>query len=460
MTPTTMTSPPTTAAFDSRRPWWMQGGFAPVERETYASPLEVTGSIPPELSGTYVRNGSNPSVGTSPHWFFGDGMVHGVRIGGGRAKWYRNRYVRTTMYESGAAFGEGPPGGATNQSNVSAIWHAGRLLTSGEVGSPYDLDPRDLSTRGVHDFDGRLPSAFTAHPKVDPVTDRMHSFGYGFTPPFLTYHLTDPDGSLVHHEVVDIPRSTMMHDFAITDRDVVFWDLPVTFDLAAALDFIEDPRRGRFPYAWTPDAGARIGVMPLGGGADRIRWFDLDPCFVFHGVNAFRRGNDVVVDVCRLTSMFAPGELLGGEASLRRWTIDLSTGTVDDSVLTDDDPGDLPTRDPRRLGRDYRFGYLLGSRQNPDTVDLGGLIKHDFRSGERQRWDPGPTSHANEWIFVPAGGDPDDDAGYLLTYVHDEAIDVSELVIVDASDVLAGPVARIKLPTRVPYGFHATWIPD
>ena len=158
--------------------------------------------------------------------------------------------------------------------------------------------------------------------------------------------------------------------------------------------------------------------------------------------------------------MFAPGELLGGEASLRRWTIDLSTGTVDDSVLTDDDPGDLPTRDPRRLGRDYRFGYLLGSRQNPDTVDLGGLIKHDFRSGERQRWDPGPTSHANEWIFVPAGGDADDDAGYLLTYVHDEAIDVSELVIIDASDVPAGPVARIRLPARVPYGFHATWIPD
>ena len=99
----------------------------------------------------------------------------------------------------------------------------------------------------------------------------MHSFGYGFTPPSLTYHITDPDSSLVHHEVVDIPRSTMMHDFAITDRDVVFWDLPVTFDLEAVLDFIEDPRRGRFPYAWTPDAGARIGVMrsvaaPTGSG--------------------------------------------------------------------------------------------------------------------------------------------------------------------------------------------------
>jgi len=108
----------------------------------------------------------------------------------------------------------------------------------------------------------------------------------------------------------------MMHDFAITDRDVVFWDLPVTFDLEAALDFIEHPHSGRFPYAWTPDAGARIGVMPLAGGADRIRWFDIDPCFVFHGVNAFRRRSEVVVDVCRLTSTFARGELLGGEASL------------------------------------------------------------------------------------------------------------------------------------------------
>ena len=419
----------------------------------------MQGAIPPELSGLYVRNGSNPASGDSPHWFFGDGMVHAVRLGGGRATMYTNRYVQTEPYRARARFGEGVPGGGNNQSNVSCVWHGGRLLTSGEVGLPYELDPVDLGTVGPYDFGGALTTAFTAHPKLDPVTGRMHSFGYGFAPPYLTYHVTEADGSLVHSEVVDIPRSTMMHDFAITESDAVFWDLPVTFDLDAAVEYVENPASGRFPYAWTPEVGSRVGVMPLAGGAAKISWYDLEPCYVFHGVNAFRRGEEVVVDVCRLASMFSPGQMLGGEASLRRWTIDTRTGRVDDRVLEDVDPGDLPSRDPRLVGRDYRYGYLVGTRDNPDTVEFGGLIKHDFTTDRRDRWDPGPTCHAGEWLFVPGGSDTADDAGYLLSYVHDEAVGTSELVIVDATAVTAGPVARVEFPVRIPYGFHAAWVP-
>ena len=455
----TSPAPPTTAAVDPSRPWWMQGNYAPIGNETDTIELTVIGSLPPELSGMYVRNGSNPSSGDSPHWFFGDGMVHGVRLSGGKAVGYRNRYVRTSLYEAHAGFGEGPPGGAANQSNVSAIWHGGRLLTSGEVGLPYELDPTDLSTVGAHDFAGKLGTAFTAHPKIDPVTGRMHFFGYGFTPPFLTYHIAEADGSLVHSEVVETPRSTMIHDFAITESDAIFWDLPVTFDLDAAVAYIADPTSAAFPYRWSPEVGARVGVMPLTGGAAAIQWFDLDPCFVFHGVNAFRRGDEVVADVCRLSSMFSPGDLLGGDASHRRWTFNTATGAVADDVLAVDDPGDLPGRDPRRVGREHRYGYLVSTRDNPDTVEFGGLIKHDYTDNSRQFWDPGPSRHAGEWLFVPAGSDLADDAGYLLTYVHDEATGISELVVIDASAVERGPVASVALPQRVPYGFHATWIP-
>lgn len=437
----------------------MQGNYAPIGNETDTIELTVTGSLPPELSGMYVRNGSNPSSGDSPHWFFGDGMVHGVRLSAGKAVGYRNRYVRTSLYEAHAGFGEGPPGGAANQSNVSAIWHGGRLLTSGEVGLPYELDPTDLSTVGAHDFAGKLATSFTAHPKIDPVTGRMHFFGYGFTPPFLTYHIAEADGSLVHSEVVETPRSTMIHDFAITESDAIFWDLPVTFDLDAAVAYIADPMAAAFPYRWSPEVGARVGVMPLTGGAAAIQWFDLDPCYVFHGVNAFRRGDEVVADVCRLSSMFSPGGLLGGDASHRRWTFNTTTGAVTDDVLAVDDPGDLPGRDPRRVGREHRYGYLVSTRDNPDTVEFGGLIKHDYTDNSRQFWDPGPSRHAGEWLFVPAGSDLADDAGYLLTYVHDEATGISELVVIDASAIERGPVASVVLPQRVPYGFHATWIP-
>ena len=452
-------APSTTAPVDPSRPWWIQGNYAPVADEISSTMLTVTGAIPPELTGLYVRNGSNPSSGDSPHWFFGDGMVHGVRLERGRANLYSNRYVDTTMYQAHAGFGQGPPGGASNQSNVSCIWHGGKLLTSGEVGLPYELDPTDLSTVGAYDFAGKLTTAFTAHPKIDPVTGRLHSFGYGFTPPYLTYHITEADGTLVHSEVVDVPRSTMMHDFAITDSDAVFWDLPVTFDLDSAIAYIADPGNGTFPYKWSPENGARVGIMPLAGGASSIRWFDLEPCYVFHGVNAFRRGDEVVADVCRLSSMFLPGQFLGGEASHRRWTFNTSTGAVSDQILAVDNPGDLPSRDPRRMGREHRYSYLVGTRNNPDTVEFGGLIKHDYTDNSRELWDPGPTRHAGEWLFVPAGSDPADDAGYLLSYVHDEAIDVTELVIIDATAVAKGPVATVTLPRRVPYGFHAVWIP-
>ena len=422
--------------------------------------LTVTGALPPELDGLYVRNGSNPATGASPHWFFGDGMAHGIRISAGRAEWYRNRYVRTPLYAEQAGFGQGPPGGASNQSNVSFTWHGGRLLSSGEVGFPYELDPTDLSTTGTFDFAGALTSSFTAHPKIDPTTGNLHFFGYGFAPPYLTYSVADPSGALIHSEPVELPASVMMHDFSITDRDVIFWDLPVLFDMEAAIAFIADPSSGAFPYAWKPEAGARLGVMPLGGPASAIRWYDLDPCFVFHGLNAFRRDDTIVLDVCRLDSMFAAGGALGGQPSLNRWTIDEASGRVSDEVLEADRSGEFPTRDPRRVGLEHRYGYFSDVSDNGETVVLGGLIKRDHTTGTRTFWEPPAGVGSGEWWFEPAADDPAEDAGWLMTFIHDAGTGRSSFAVVDATDVAAGPVATVELPQRVPWGFHGTWVPS
>jgi carotenoid cleavage dioxygenase len=460
-------APPTatTVPLDPSRPWWLQRGFAPVTTEVEAFDLPVVGALPLELSGLYVRNGSNPRTGTSPHWFFGDGMVHGMRLDEGRAAWYRNRYVHTPLYEASAGFGSGPPGGTNTQSNVSCIRNGTALLTSGEVGLPFQLSPGDLSTAGPFDFGGRLATSMTAHPKVDPATGLLHFFGYGFVPPYLTYHVASPDGHLLSSSKVPIPRATMIHDFAITATEVVFWDLPVVFDLDAAVAYINDPSSGRFPFRWDPSAGARVGVLPLGADGASVRWSTLDePCFVFHGVNAFRRGTDVVIDVCRLSSMFdaASTDALGGELTLHRWTVPDTGDTVRDEVLVGagDDPGELPSRDPRRVGREHRFAYLVQNRPAAGTVDLGGVIKHDFRSGARTTWDPGPTRHSGEWLFVPAPGSDGEDEGWLMAFVHDEATNKSAFTVLDATDVAAGPIASVETPQRVPYGFHATWLPS
>jgi len=439
---------------DPGTPFWLQGNFAPVYDEATALDLPVRGRIPRELAGLYVRNGSNPQSGVSPHWFFGDGMVHGVRLEGGRAAWYRNRYVRTPFYEQGRGFNDAPglPIGGNHQSNVSCVYHGGRLLLSGEVGAPYAIDPNDLSTIGVHDFDGRLNTSFTAHPKIDPATGNLHFFGYWFLPPYLTYHVADPAGNIVHSSQVPVAASTMIHSFAITERDVVFWELPVLFDLNAAVTGADNP------FAWKADYGARIGVMPLGGNGSDIRWVEIDPCYVYHEVNAYRDGDEIVLDVCRHDYMFAGERFGAAPLALHRWRVDTGGEQLRfrDEVVTDRDL-ELPTHDRRFSGRPHRYGWLVYGEDHPLTPNFVGVAQVDFRSGDVRTWNPGPTRHAAEAFFVPGG--PGEGEGWLLSYVYDRARDASDLVILDALDVASGPVAEIALPRRVPFGFHGVWVP-
>jgi carotenoid cleavage dioxygenase len=335
--------------------------------------------------------------------------------------------------------------------------HAGKLLTSGEIGFPYHVRPTDLSTVGVYDFAGRLTTSMTAHPKIDPETGRMHFFGYGFTEPFLTYHVADATGRLMSSQQIDVAGPTMIHDFAITDRDAIFWEFPVVFSMDMAI------AGERFPYKWDPSYGARIGVMPLGGPTSAIRWVEVPPAYVFHGVNAHRDGDDVVVDVAQYHEMFEHGPL-GSAPKLHRWH--LRTGgtslTIDDEVLEGERRLELPTRDPRRVGRANRYGWFL-EVTDPATPDgppeFHGLARRDFQTGTLDRWDPGPAIAAGEGLFVPDGDDAGESDGWLLTYTYDRAEATGAFVVLRADDVAAGPVATVGLPQRVPYGFHATWVP-
>ena len=256
-------------------------------------------------------------------------------------------------------------------------------------------------------------------------------------------------------------RSTMIHDFAITEHDVVFWEMPVLFDMDDAIRMIQDPSSGALPFHWDASYGSRLGVMPLGGPASAIRWVDIEPCYVYHGVNAHRDGNDVVVDVCRLDSAFAPAST-PSSLSLHRWRIDTSGPTlrVSDQRI-DSPPADLPMIDRRFTGRVQRHAWLAPTRTVTGAVDFGGVVHQDFRTGQVSTWDPGPDRSAGEWLFVPRGATPasDDGDGWVMSYVYDHTRDRSDLVVLEATDVARGPVATVHLPARVPFGFHATWVP-
>ncbi len=454
--PTSTTFPaPTTVAYDPDLPYWLQGNFAPVPTEIDAFDLVVEGSLPRELSGLYVRNGSNPAGGASSHWFLGDGMIHGVRLDNGRASWYRNRWVETPLLGRGDILGggnTGAPGGANNSSNTSVVQFGNRLLSLQEVGFPYEISTADLSTVGAWDMGGGLTTAMTAHPKIDPRTGLLHFFGYGFTPPYLTYHVANAAGEVLTSQEIAVGGPTMIHDFAITDRDVVFWELPVVFQLDLAL-------AGELPFVWDPSYGARIGTFPLGGPASEIRWVEIDPCYVFHGTNAWRdgAGDDapIVLDVSRLDSMFAPGG--DGDAALHRWrlTTDPAGGSLvfADEVI-EDRSLDLPGIDRRLTGVANRHAWYATTRDALGGFDFGGIV-HRY-DGRFEEWVPPSGESAGEPFFVARGNEEGD--GWILAFGYDANTDRSDLLVFDAPALASGPIARVKLPRRVPYGFHGWWL--
>lgn len=447
------------ASVDELRPSpnpYLSGNLAPVPWETTAPVLEVEGALPPELEGTLLRNGPNP-ISANPetyHWFMGDGLLHAITLTGGTAR-YRSRWVRTDA--ASAALGEEPIAGQppeasvpTSAANTNVIHHAGRLLALYEVCLPTEVTA-EAGTVGRYDFGGALRSPMTAHPKLDPETGELVFFGLDFVQqPHLRYHVADAAGRLVTSTEVPIDRPTMMHDFGVTRTRVVFLDLPVVYDLG---------RIGRhpFPAAWVEGAPAHVGVMDRTGGD--VRWIEIEPCFVHHVANAFDDGDRVVVDLVRHpraldTDPYGPSD---GQPRLQRWTIDPARGTVDQQQISDV-AIELPRVDPRSAMSSH--GAVYGADMDFDGTRpvLGGLRRFGLPSGELTDvplWD---GAAAGEAIMVPGEGGGADE-GWLLSVVYDRPTDRSVLIVLDTTDLAGGPVAKVHLPTRVPMGFHGSWVP-
>ncbi|MEV0549086.1 carotenoid oxygenase family protein [Nocardia salmonicida] len=429
---------------------YLSGNYAPVTEELTAYELPVTGTIPPELTGWYLRNGPNPHAAASKHWFLGDGMVHGVRLEHGRAVSYRNRWVRTSTFTDGArGYDEhGNRDLAAGVANTHIIRHAGHTLALVESSYPYEINC-ELDTLGPYDFDGALRTAMTAHPKTCPSTGELHFFGYSLTgEPFLTYHRADAAGTLVLSRPIDVPAPTMHHDFNLTAEHVVFMDLPVVFDFETAKS------GAGMPFRWRDDYQARLGVLRRDDPHGEVRWFSIDPCYVFHSLNAHDEPGRIILHVMRYPELWRTGSDAFDRSTLWRWTIDLTTGTVTEEQLDDRD-AEFPRIDDRRAGLDTRFGHATVSGESGH----GALIRYDLHTATSTSHEFAPGLLPAEAAFAPADEHPGGD-GYLMTYLYNTATDRSDLIILDAADLAAPPVATIHLPARVPHGFHGNWLAD
>lgn len=447
-----------------------RGVFAPVPDEIDAHDLEVIGSIPPELNGRYLRNGPNPLPGDrTAHWFIGHGMLHGIRISDGRALWYRNRWVDTEVATGQPIRDAAGRDLRRNSANTHIIEHGGALLALCEGGLPYQVTG-ELDTVGAYDFGGRLRTSMTAHPKTDPITGELYFYGYSATAPYLTFHVADAAGQLLCSVPVDVPGPTMMHDFAITEHYVIWLDLPMVF---------QQQSKPTMPFVWDESYGARIGVMSRNAGRGApasVQWFDIDPCYVFHVGNA--REDDhgrLVLDAVRYPeSVFRTvwgaiggasgrghGNLVadaGLASALHRWVIDPTAGRISESPLDDRDV-EFPSINDQHVGRASRYLYAVSG------TGTGGVVKYDTDSGAASEHRFDQPYHVGEAVFVPSRAAESDmavaeDDGWLLSIVSPADDGRSELLIMDAGAVAAGPVARVLLPRRVPAGFHGSWIAE
>jgi len=454
----------------------LSGAFVPVADELDVDGLRVSGTLPEALQGTFIRNGPNPMFEPRGryHMFDGDGMLHAITIRDGHAS-YRNRWIRTAALEAERRAGRalyggvgemhfpsreevGDAGSLKNPANTHIVRHAGHDLALWEGGLPTEVTP-DLETVGPYDFGGRLDGALTAHPKIDPRTGELLAFAYLPFPPYLRYYQVDAGGALVRSVDVPLETAVVMHDFAITEHHVVFVESPMVFDLAAAL-------AGESMFRWDPDHGTRVGVLPRDG--DEATWYEADDTYLNHFWNAWEEGQSIVFAGSRqVGSAFTAGK--GGamdDASAdaepgrpTRFVVDRAAGKVRVDQF-DEMGGDYTRINDAYCGVRSRYLYMGGFSGEATIVGhFDTVVKYDDASGERTTWGVGAGCITGEACFAP---DPDgvaEDDGWLLAHVTDRGAGTTDMVVLDAREVAAGPIARIHLPWRLPFGFHVNWFP-
>ena len=469
---------------------YLNGAWRPLLEEVNASELEVIGSIPSDIDGVYLRNTENQlhqPIGRY-HPFEGDGMLHMMSFRDGKAS-YRNRVVKTAAFyaeqEAGKALwaglmeapqkssrpGVGPQGHLKDASSTDVVVHAGLALsTFYQCGQGYQLDPYTLEDKGlapwVPSLGGGEGSGVSAHCKVDQNTGQLLFFNYGVDAPYLHYGVVGPDQTLLHYTPIPLPGARTPHDMAFTENFTIFNDFPMFADA-------DGLAQGRYVVRFHSEIRSRFAILPRFGSAQDIRWFEADPTYVLHFLNAYEDGDEIVLDgyfqedpmprqSSAAAAQVAPGyqrmmAFLDQHAfrpRLHRWIFNLKTGTTREMHL-DSHILEFGSFNQQYAGKPYRYAY--SAIPTPGWFLFSGLMKHDLQGGGTQEYLFGEGRYGSESPFVPRINAKDEDDGYLVSFISDTNLGRSECVLLDAKHLAAGPVCRIILPHQICSGTHACW---
>ncbi len=437
---------------------------------------DISGTIPADLRGTLYRNGPGrwqDHTGRPLHHLFdGDGMLSAFTLAEGTVH-YKNRYVRTPHYtgKSGTRhLGTPAPGGWSanigrfmpNLANTNVVEHAGHLYALWEGGPPHEIDPDTLDTLGVRRFGGELRwmGSYSAHPSICPRTREMFNFGVEFIPgPHLRIYRTNPSGRLRHFRSVSLPYVAMVHDFAITERYLVFVVSPIIPDavpVALGLKSLGDALQ------YQPRRGSVFILVPRAGG--KVRRIDSEAVMVFHLSNAYDDGEDVVVDAIRYQdgrllkriARFQSSSLEDAPSVFARYRI-TRTGRILDEALCEQ-PCEFPRHHGGFAGRPHRYSYFNTRRHLGAFYD--SITKLDLTDRTETTYTSAGTGNSFcEPVFTPKAGAAAEDDGWLLSVEYLADSHTSQLVILDAADLERGPVATAALTHHIPQGFHGNYVP-
>ena len=465
---------------------YLHGPYTPVVSEVTAVDLRVTqGSVPDDLYGAYMRQGPNPVFEPKGqyHWFDGDGMIHGLYLRDGRAsyirKWTQTRALHDEIergqVELSGIMGPyevsriaGHEDSATNSeyckdtSNTTLNLHNGKLLSAWyNAGSVYDVDPLTLETSGEERFGGGVDTALNAHGKVDVRTGEYINYGYADFQPWLTYYVIAPDGTLRHKARIDLPGPRLPHDTTITPRFTILHDFPLFHDTAVLR------RTGHRVVQFRRDLPSRFGVIPRYGTQEQVKWFEFEPGYVLHMVNAWEDGDWITMDGCfqpdptirRNPEEGALGSMLAYlryKGHLRRWRTNVVTGEKSEQQL-DDLNVEFCLPDLDLYGVKSRYSYHQLIPTDLQTLAFEGLVKYDHDKATREVYHYPRGWFPSETAFARSTRATQEDHGYCVTLATNISDHRSEAWIFDAQDITAGPITRIAIPGRVPVGFHASW---
>ncbi|XP_051133116.1 9-cis-epoxycarotenoid dioxygenase NCED6, chloroplastic [Andrographis paniculata] len=470
----------------------LAGNFAPVQECPVRHDLQVVGTIPKTLQGVYLRNGGNPFLPPTGghHLFDGDSMIHALTLNPTNRATYACRFTRTNrlIAEAGlgrniflkpigelrghlglarlALFGARAMVGLVDESNgvglanAGLVYFNGRILAMSEEDLPYIVrvgEDGDLETIQRYDFDGQInDKSLIAHPKVDPETGDFYTLSYNvLTKPYLKFFKFSKWGEKAREIEISLPHPTMVHDFAISESHVIIPDHQIVFKLSEML-------RGGPPLMYEPSKVARFGVLPKNAADESMmQWIQVPGCFCFHMYNAWeeynKQGHKIIVVISsRMTppdSIFSDGSDEPLKTELCEIRLNLATNESAHRVIVGGMNLEGGQVEKRVVGKKARYVYLAIADPWPKC---SGIARVDLSSGEVTKYLYGEGKYGGEPCVAGGDGDGDGDEGYVMSFVRDEEMETSEFVIVKASTM--EQVALIKLPARVPYGFHGTFI--